>query len=311
MSIVERAISRLQQRAAEVARPAATSTPGSPGTETAVAAEFHDTRPGAAHPHLSVDLARLRETGLLPPDSEERRLASEFRRIKRPLVARAFGSDVESPAAAGVIMVASAVPGEGKTFTAVNLSLSLALERDVSVLLIDADVPKPQISAVFGIDGRLGLLDALGDERLDAEALIHETDLPNVAVMGTGTRTDVATELLASQQLGNLMSRLRRAAPRRIIVVDSPPLLLTTEASGLYAVAGQIVLVVRAGVTPQSAVLEAIRQLPEKASIGIVLNAVAAGAAGDGYYGYGRYGSYPAHGPATRTVGRNREQHEA
>jgi exopolysaccharide/PEP-CTERM locus tyrosine autokinase len=215
-----------------------------------------------------------------------------MRRIKRPLVERALASFADPSSSACVIMVASAIPGEGKTFTAINLAFSLALEKDASVLLVDADVPKPHISSVVGLEGSKGLIDAIVDPSVDVEALVYDTDVPNFSVLAAGTRSETATELLASQRMVDIIAQLRAANPRRIIVFDSPPLLFTTESRELAATAGQIVLVVRAGETPRQAVFDAITILGEQKVIGIVLNQVDAQGSAASYYGYGQYGAY-------------------
>jgi protein-tyrosine kinase len=296
MSIVEKAMDKLQRRAAAEERraaevpllPATTAVSHlGPGANTSAGAGSAPSR------HLlHINQIRLRELGVLPPEAEHRRIAAEFRRIKRPLVERVLSATGEVGGNVNVIMVASAVPGEGKTFTAVNLAMSLALEKDASVLLIDADVPKPQISVVLGIQAGRGLLDAVIDPTLDVESLIHNTDIANLSVLGIGTKADNATELLASQRMAALIAELRAADDRRIVVFDSPPLLLTTESRELATLAGQIVLVVRAGETPQQALFDAIALLGEGKLIGLVLNQVDPRDDEAPYYGFGQYGTY-------------------
>jgi exopolysaccharide/PEP-CTERM locus tyrosine autokinase len=300
MSIVEKAIEKLQKRAhaeqprvAEKTLAAAVTTRRSPISHEALAAGASS---GTARPHLTIDRDKLTERGILPPLSEQPRTEREFRHIKRPLVERALAARGDAARNASVIMVASAIAGEGKTFTAFNLALSLALEQDVSVLLIDADIPKPQISAVLGIEKSPGLLDAIDDPALDPEALIHTTDVPNLYVLGAGTHAETATEMLASQRMSELITRLRLADTSRIILFDSPPLLLTTESRELVTVAGQIVLVVRAGETPRQAVYDAIALFGETKHVGVVLNQVDDGGGDAAYYGYGQYGTYGERG---------------
>jgi exopolysaccharide/PEP-CTERM locus tyrosine autokinase len=295
MSIVEKAIEKLQRAVPEPARPASVAAAASAAAPVAPVVPLAPPSPPPASRSqgmLHLEVERLRQSGLLPPASEERRLAGEFRQIKRPLVARALANDTAGQVADSVIMIASALPGDGKTFTAFNLCFSLSLEQDATVLLVDADLPKPHISGVLGIDEAPGLLDALADPARDVESLIFETDRPNLQVLGAGTRTENATELLASQRMTVLIEQMRRAQPRRIIVFDSPPLLLTTESRELGSAAGQVVLVVRAGVTPRQAVLDAIALLGEGKRIGIVLNQVDAAVGDTSYYGYGKYGGY-------------------
>jgi len=236
------------------------------------------------------DKARLLEIGLLPPESQERLVANQFRQIKRTLLANALGKGVPAVAHGRLLMMTSALPGEGKTFSTLNLALSLARERDLEILVVDADVAKPQVSGLFNMDATPGLLEAVADDSIDIESLILRTDVPGLYFLPAGRcEGDVATELLASAQMQDVMLRLESHATNRIILFDSPPLLLTNEARVLTSIVGQIILVVRAGVTPQQAVLEAIGYIGEDKPIGLVLNQSKASKPGS-YYGYGAYG---------------------
>jgi exopolysaccharide/PEP-CTERM locus tyrosine autokinase len=232
---------------------------------------------------LEVDRAALRAAGLLPPEHQERQIAGDYRQIKRPLIATATGRGAPQVPNGNVIMVASALPGEGKTFTSVNLAMSIARERDVQVVLVDADVAKPHISRTLGIDGEKGLLDLLSDEALDVETLLFSTDVQGLSILPAGLQSDTATELLASTRMEQLLATMSANDPRRIIVLDSPPLLLTSEARVLSAAAGQVVVVVRAGYTAQQAVLDAIGYLGDHGSISLILNQ-SQGTASEGYY---------------------------
>ena len=189
-----------------------------------------------------------------------------------------------------LLMMTSALPGEGKTFSTLNLALSLARERDLEILVVDADVAKPQVSGLFNMDTAPGLLEALTDDSVDIESLILRTDVPGLHFLPAGRcEGDVATELLASARMQETVLRLESHASNRVVLFDSPPLLLTNEARVLTSLVGQVILVVRAGVTPQQAVLEAIGYIGEDKPIGLVLNQSKANAPGS-YYGYGAYG---------------------
>src|SRR5690606_6116067 len=122
-------------------------------------------------------------------EHQERELADQYRQIKRPLIANAIGRGVQKPKNGHLIMMASALPGEGKTFTSINLALSLALEKDISVLLADADVPKPHISRIFGVETEPGLIDVLANESLDVESLILPTDTPHLSILPSGMQS--------------------------------------------------------------------------------------------------------------------------
>jgi protein-tyrosine kinase len=276
MSIVERAIRRLQGevpvsqarrvfgRVVETAAPEATT-----------------------RRQISIDQDALRTAGLLAPRHRERQIASQYRQIKRPLIAAAMGKGREQLPNGRLIMVASAMPGEGKTFTAINLAFSMAMEKDLHVVLVDADLAKPQISKMFGIEGEQGLLDAVTESTIDMELLILPTDVPNLFLLPAGKSSDHATELLASDRMSEAIGLLLHNDPARVILFDSPPLLLTTEASALAQLVGQVVVVVHADNTEQQTLSEALSHLPEGTSASLILNQSTAKDAGSYFYGYG------------------------
>ncbi len=197
----------------------------------------------------------------------------------------------------GLILVTSALPGDGKTFTSINLALSMARERDVSVLLIDADAPRANISRVLGIRKEPGLLDALMDESVDVESLIMRTDIRGLDVLPAGSSVENATELLASARMSQIAERIGSRHPMRLVVFDSAPLLVSSEARVLTRIPGQIVLVVRAGATPQRAVQEAVGHLDKQKLRGLIVNGAPMRQGGD-YYGYSEYGSADSEPPA-------------
>lgn len=299
MSFVEQAIKKLQEsraasRAPDVEMPAghalASDKPVPPGRAISAAAVPTAIPTPRVVPtkRLEINRAALRTAGLLAPEHDERQIASDYRQIKRPLIAAATGRGAPRVENGNVIMVASALPGEGKTFTSVNLAMSIARERDVEVVLVDADVAKPHISRTLGVDTEKGLLDLLADEALEVETLIFATNVEGLCVLPAGRHSDTATELLASTRMEQILATMSANDPRRIIVLDSPPLLLTSEARVLSGAAGQVVIVVRAGQTARQAVLDAIGYLGDHGSISLILNQ-SQGTAGEGYY----YGQVP------------------
>ena len=156
-------------------------------------------------PVVRFDRARLREIGLLPPEPQERLVANQFRQIKRTLLANALGKGVPAVANGRLLMMTSALPGEGKTFSTLNLALSLARERDLEILVVDADVAKPQVSGLFNMDTAPGLLEAIDDDSVDIESLILRTDVPGLHFLPAGRcEGDVATELLASARMQDI-----------------------------------------------------------------------------------------------------------
>lgn len=267
MSVIENAIKRLQ-----ASRDA--NAPVRERSTTSAAARRLDPSTGAVAPGrvLTLDLDVLREAGLLPPAHQERELAQQFRQIKRPLINNALGRGIEALPDGNLVMIASAVPGEGKTFTSVNLALSMRLEEDVTVLLVDGDVVNPRLSQILGADDAPGLLDVIKDPSVSWASAILPTDVPGLSFLPAGHQDPNATELLASARMSEVASQLARQDRSRLVLFDSAPLLLTTESQALTQIAGQILMVVRADDTPQHVVLEAIETLAESKSVSLVLN---------------------------------------
>jgi exopolysaccharide/PEP-CTERM locus tyrosine autokinase len=241
---------------------------------------------GAA-PRVRLDVKALAARGYVTPDSPATRLSNEFRVIKRPLIANASGRGRSEVPNGHRVMVTSAHQDEGKSFCAVNLALSIAAERDLQVLLIDADVARPSLQRELRLPSGLGLMDLLLDPTLPLEATVRETDIDKLAVMTAGTLSDNANELLASDAMGRLLDLITERYPNRIVIFDTPPLLPTTEARVLAGLMGQIALVVEAGVTPQRAVEEALSTIEACPVVGVILNKADERRA-DGYgYGHG------------------------
>lgn len=221
---------------------------------------------------VTVDTRRLRDSGLLPAVDVER-FEREFRQVKRRLLDLALGRTGQAIARGQLILVASASSGDGKTFASMNLALSFAKEHDLRVLLVDADLPKPQVTRELGLLGRRGLVDALRDEALDVETLICESSIPGLQLLGAGSPApEDGTELLHSERMGVLAQGLVDADPRRIVLFDSAPLLMATEGQVLSAHVGQVLLVVREGVTGQGQLLEALTTIARGPEIGLMFS---------------------------------------
>jgi exopolysaccharide/PEP-CTERM locus tyrosine autokinase len=242
---------------------------------------------------IAVDRDALRAAGFLPESAFERRMADQYRQIKRPLISQALAPQVGAAPDTRLIAVASALPGDGKTFTSINMALSMSRERDVSVLLVDADVAKPHVSRLFGVDGEPGLLDALADPAIHPESLVIRTDIRGLFLLPAGKPREGASELLSSARLGQISKALLGRDPRRILLFDSSPLMVASESRPLVESVGQVVLVVRASATPKQAVLDAVEILGPDKRIGIVLNQ-SQSVLSKNYYGYGDYGAEAA-----------------
>jgi protein-tyrosine kinase len=278
MSLVEQAIARMRKQA-----PASVPAAPPPGVEP-----LRDPAPKPAK-RMTLNMDAMRARGYLPETGKDRQFADHYRRIKRPLIDKAVagGEGIGEPR---VIMITSALPGDGKTFTSINLALSMALERDFSVLLVDCDVAKRQVSDVVGLREESGLLDALVDGALDAESLIVQTGLGGLSILPAGRRVESTAELLSSNRMQQIVANLCKRNPNRIVLLDSPPLLITNEGRTLVKIARQIVLVVRAGYTPRHAVQEALGLFDPQQAGGIILNQVQVSRL-EGYYGYESYGT--------------------
>ncbi len=230
--------------------------------------------PAAEARHGRVAIEELRDGGFVLPDSGPSALAEEFRIVKRQLLR---GADDQPNGR--TILVCSARPDEGKTFCAVNLAISLAAEKDVEVILIDADVAKPEILSTLGLEAGPGLIDAIADAHVDVEACLIRTDIPGLTVLPAGRQTNEATELLASARTSVVLDRLRARDPRRVIVFDSSPALAASSASALAMHCGQLLFVVRAEKTGESDLREALELLSACPRPQLLLNGVEFGSA--------------------------------
>jgi protein-tyrosine kinase len=202
VSLVEQAISRMRRTAAAAPqksvpvepsaarKPVVAAPPPRPASERASSAKG-----------LTIDINSLRAGGYLPEEAKDRQFAEHYRQIKRPLIQRALANEGAAPTDPRVIMVTSALSGDGKTFTSINLAFSLARERDISVLLVDSDLPKPHVSKIFGLQKEPGLMDALADESIDIESLVLTSSVAGLSILPAGTPAEGTAELLHSDRM--------------------------------------------------------------------------------------------------------------
>lgn len=239
---------------------------------------------------IEIDLENLRRKGIVTFDHSKSEVAEQFRLIKRPLLANAFNPD-SGIKNGNLIMVTSSLSGEGKSFCSINLAMSIAMEMDHRVLLVDADVARPSIPASLGYSPEEpGLLDLLRDPQWKMSDVMMKTNVAKLTLIPAGKRHAHATELLASQSMHTILAELAHRYHDRVVIFDSPPLLLTSEARVLAGQMGQIVLVVEAERTTQQTVKEALRQIETCDVINLIYNkARVHGSGGYGYYGYGYY----------------------
>ncbi len=253
------------------------SVPGSAEGPTLHSSRYHE-----------LDLARLNAEGFITPEAPSSRLANEFRVIKRPLIANVKGKSATPIKRANLIMITSAMPGEGKSFTAINLAMSIAMELDSTVLLVDGDVAGPSLSRLLHLPKGPGLIELLSAEKLGVGEVMIKTNVPKLSLIQAGTRHERSTELLASESMNRLLDEMAARYPDRIIVFDSPPLLPTTESRELATHMGQIVVVVEAERTTHRQVTEAFATIESCPVVMTVLNKAVNSDVGTyyGHYGY-------------------------
>lgn len=298
-SLIEQAAKRLrQQPAAPVAEQQAQAPDprGFHAEPERVHSESNDSDSTDRGSFVTLDLASLKAQGCVTPDGERSRVAEEFRIIKRPLLENAFGRTASLVEQGNLVMVTSSIPSEGKTYTAVNLAMSIAMEMDKTVLLVDADVGRPRLHKMLDIPMGRGLIDLMVDSDLDVSDVILRTNVPKLRVIPMGKHHPRANELLASGDMQRLMQELASRYEDRVIIFDSPPLLVTSEAVVLSSLVGQVVFVVEYQRSLQHSVKDALGLLDASKPIGLVLNK-ARHQGGDYYYGYGGYGGYSGYGP--------------
>lgn len=289
MTSIEKAAELLNERKPEEqAKAHNQATPGQPAVADGGGAGEESEGAGRV---CYLNFESLRSRGYLTPQSAQSQLAEEMRLLKRPLLRNAFGKGAVPVRHGNLLSVTSALPGEGKTFTTLNLAMSMAMELDTTVLMVDADVVKPSLTRLLGLEEDPGLIDVLLHPELDIGSVIVPTDMAKLRVIPAGRRHAHSTELLASEQMERIAIELSERYPDRIVVFDAPPLLVTSQAGVLSQLAGQILVVVEAGRTPQSAIKEAVAHLDKDKVIGMVLNKGRRAFGTEYYYG-GYYGSY-------------------
>ncbi|MFO7954968.1 XrtA-associated tyrosine autokinase [Thioalkalivibrio sp.] len=282
MSIIEKALDKNRSRQAspraDALPPLEPSAAPLPEVETPRSQE------------VKIDFGWLRKQGILVPGEERTSAAEEFRMMKRPLLNNAFGRHSAMQVPKGrMIMVTSALPGEGKTFTTANLALSIAMEVDRTVLVVDADVARPAIPRTLGFQADRGLMDVLTDPQTDIPDVLLRTNVEGLSILPAGRPHGRSTEILASDAMMRLLDDLYERYDDRVILFDSPPLLATSEPGVLAHHMGQVVMVVDADTTPATSVERAMEQLQSCDVVLSMLNRAAPmpgmGYAGGYYYG--------------------------
>lgn len=231
---------------------------------------------------------KLTERGFIYNSGSAHHIQEEFRYIKRKLLNNAFGPTAKTLKHSNLIMVSSANPNEGKTFISINLALSIALEQDHTVLLIDADVLRPSLHIELDFECKKGLLEYLLAEVDSLSEVIYNTNIPNLKIIPAGKPHHLTNELLASERMAQLANELAERYPDRLVIFDCPPILGVTETPVLSSLVGQAVVVVEESKTKVNAVKRAVSQLNQDIAIGCVMNkTIRSKKDVYGYYGYG------------------------
>jgi protein-tyrosine kinase len=310
MSIIERALRKAQEQGKQAPPPS--SSPAAPEPAAAAAEPAPpEPRPDATRRPptdsgsltsrdlkriVEIDAERLRTEGRMPPESASRQNEEEMRRIKWPLLAALAGRGGSEPARNNVVLVTSAEPSEGKSYTSLNLALSIVRDREMRVILVDGDVALPGITPALGLDGAVGLNDVLDNPSMDVNDVIYRTSVEGLFFVPAGKWHEHSPELIAGSRMPEIIRELGERVGNGIVILDSPPLLATNEAQVATRYVGHVLMVVRADQTEQRAVLDALALIDKSTPVSAVLNGVEASLLskyyGQYYYGYGGKGAY-------------------
>ncbi len=190
-----------------------------------------------------------------------------------------------------VLIVTSSFQGEGKSLTAINLAISIAM-TEKRVVIVDCDLRRPKLARELRIRSKVGLSNILMEPELLPQALVH-TDTANMDAITAGSIPPNPSELLGSNRMSKLLENLKQQYD--YVILDTPPVNMVTDAAVLVRESSGLIMVVRAGVAERDEVIQAVEQLEYANAkiLGFVLNGVERGS---GKYGYGRYGRYGKYG---------------
>ena len=236
---------------------------------------------------VTLDLQHLEQRNFVSLSSERRLINEEYRVIKRKLITNAFGPLSHTLKHPNLILVSSSRPGEGKTFSSINLALSIALEQDKTVLLVDSDVLRPSVSKTLNISHHVGLTDYLLSSDVKVSDIILSTNVERLKIVTAGRPHHLSTELLASERMLMLVNEFASRYPDRIVIFDAPPLLGVNETAVMASMCGQAVIVVEENSTKLAEIEQAVALLPKDIATGFIINKAHRNQ-GKGY-GYGYY----------------------
>jgi receptor protein-tyrosine kinase len=241
---------------------------------------------GAGQPF--VDMTSLFRAGMIDWNRVRSRVSEEFRLVQRQIVRTAFTAAGAEPGFSNLLMITSSIPGEGKSFTALNLAACIARQRDHHVLLIDIDSKRDSFCMALGLGDAPGLLDLAANPELEATQVMARTAIENLSVLPIGIERDLGPELFASKQMTKLIQAIGRRYADRLIVLDAPPTLSTSDPAALAPIVGQVLFVVEAERTQREEVVSSLDLLQACPTITLLLNKVQV----QTRYTFGAYSTY-------------------
>lgn len=295
MDLIERAASKLksaQQSEKEIEEAAGEEQPVA-DTASSPSRNISESGNAKRSRRENIDVAGLKAAGFITPDEASTRTAEEFRIVKRQILLKAFGLGDHPIKNGNLILVSSSQPKEGKTYCTINLAMSIAAERDLTVLLVDADVARPQIVKTLGLSGGKGLVDVILDEKVDLADCLIRTNYDNLSVLPAGRPHPLATELLASGRMGEIVEEIAQRYPDRVVIFDSSPVLASSAPSVLAMHVGQVLFITEADKTRETQIHESLSLLSGCKNISLLLNKSPFSGGKEkfgSYYGYGYEG---------------------
>lgn len=266
MSIIDKSIQKLEQSQKS-------KTETQPEQQQDAAETAKSTSPRVDNSAITnLDLDKFETQGFLSSYGQKSQLSEEFRALKRKVINNAFGALSSTLQASNLIMVTSCSPGEGKTYNAINLALSIAKEKDKTVLLVDADVLRPSIASHLGITAENGLTDYLNNKVENLQDVLLTTSVEKLRILPAGNLYSLSSELLASDRMKQLTEEFASRYKDRIVIFDAPPMLGINETALLAELVGQVLIVVEEDKTNLGDVQELLSLLPEDCAKGFVIN---------------------------------------
>lgn len=287
MSTIEKAAEKLTDNPRSTRATHASDSPLAPPGSATRNSGTPDSVSNQTNTPLKLDKEKMRSLALLLPDMGNTGLAEQYRKLKHPLL-RKIGSAKGTSLPTNMIMVTSALEGEGKSYTATNLALSIAMELDHTALLIDVDSRKNSVAELLGVTADRGLTNYLGSDAVGVKDIIYSTDIPKLKIIPAGDPELFSTESATSTKMKQFLVELSSRYSDRVIILDTPPLMLSAIAKVLAYMVGQVVMVVEAEKTPITVIEEATNHLEAERFSGFILNKT--NLAGSTESLYGSYG---------------------